>query len=152
MSEVHTLIRKTLIDKNITDVFAFFGKAENLNRITPPNLGFKIVTDIPVEMKKGTIIEYKIKLNGIPFIWKSEITKWDPPFCFEDTQLKGPYKIWIHEHKFEDKDGSTLMTDTINYLSPGGIFEFIPHNLIVKKKVEAIFDYRDKTIKEIFSK
>lgn len=152
MLKTHTLIRKTLINKNITDVFDFFGKAENLNLITPPNLGFKILTTIPVEMKKGTIIDYKIKLNGITFVWKSEITKWDPPFCFEDIQLKGPYKIWIHEHKFEDKDEKTLMTDTINYLSPGGILEFIPHNLIVRKKVEAIFDYRDKTINEIFSK
>ena len=147
----HVLIRKTVIKKNIEHLFDFFSKAENLNSITPPLLGFKIITPLPVEMKKGTIIDYKIKLNGIPFSWRTEITKWDPPFLFEDTQIKGPYKIWIHEHRFDEKEGMTIMTDTVRYLSPGGIFEFIPHNLMVKKKVEFIFDYREKVLNELFA-
>ena len=147
----HVLIRKTVIKKNIEQLFDFFSKAENLNSITPPLLGFKIITPLPVQMKKGTIIDYKIKLNGIPFSWRTEITKWDPPFLFEDTQIKGPYKIWIHEHRFDEKEGMTIMTDTVRYLSPGGIFEFIPHNLMVKKKVEFIFDYREKVLNELFA-
>lgn len=147
----HVLIRKTVIKKNIEQLFDFFSKAENLNSITPPLLGFKIITPLPVEMKKGTIIDYKIKLNGIPFSWRTEITKWDPPFLFEDTQIKGPYKLWIHEHRFDEKEGMTIMTDTVRYLSPGGIFEFIPHNLMVKKKVEFIFDYREKVLNELFA-
>lgn len=146
----HVLIRKTSFKVNINKLFDFFSKAENLNKITPPVLGFKIITPLPVEMKKGTLIDYKIKLNGIPFNWRTEITKWEPPFLFEDTQIRGPYKIWIHEHRFEEKDGVTYMTDTVKYLSPGSIFEFIPHYLIVKKKVEFIFDYREKLFKEIF--
>lgn len=147
--KTHILIRKTIIKKNITEVFDFFSRAENLNRITPPMLGFAIV-NLPDEMKKGALIDYKIKLNGIPFNWRTEITKWEPPFYFEDTQIKGPYKIWIHEHKFEEKKGITYMTDIVSYLSPGGIFEFIPHNLIVKKKVESIFDFREKSLQKIF--
>ena len=146
----HVLIRNTVIKKNIEQLFDFFSKAENLNIITPPILGFKIITPLPVEMKKGTIIDYKIKLNGIPFRWRTEITKWDPPCFFEDTQIWGPYKMWIHEHRFEEKDGMTNMIDTVRYLSPGGIFEFIPHYLIVKKKVEFIFNYREKIFNELF--
>lgn len=145
----HSLKRKTIIRKNITEVFDFFSRAENLNRITPPTLGFKII-NLPDEMKKGALIDYKIKLNGIQFSWRTEITKWYPPFYFEDTQIKGPYKVWIHEHKFEEKNGETHMTDIVNYLSPGGIFEFIPHNLIVKKKVLTIFDFREKSLQKIF--
>ncbi|MEO8665914.1 MAG: SRPBCC family protein [Ignavibacteria bacterium] len=148
----HIAQRKTLINKNITKVFDFFSKAENLDLLTPPHLGFKIISKLPLEMKVGTLIDYRLKLNGIPFRWQSIISRWDPPYLFEDKQLTGPYKVWIHEHKFEDKDGSTLMTDTIEYLSPGGIFEFIPHALFVKKKLSEILDYREKTLNEIFSK
>ncbi len=102
-------------------------------------------------MRKGTIIDYVIRLNGIPMKWKTEITGWEPPFLFEDTQIKGPYKIWIHEHKFESRGEDTLMTDTVKYLSYGGIFEFIPQNLIVKNKVEKIFNYREKVLSDIFN-
>lgn len=146
----HNLTRKTVINRNINEVFDFFSKADNLNKITPPALGFKIITSLPIEMKKGTLINYKISLNGIPFNWLTEITDWNPPFSFEDTQLKGPYKMWIHKHTFEEINGMTVMKDTVNYISPGGIFEFIPHNLIVKKKVESIFDYRQKIFNELF--
>ena len=146
----HILIRETVLNGSIEEVFDFFSKAENLDKITPPILGFRIITPLPVEMKKGTLIDYKIKLNGIPFNWRTEITKWDPPLCFEDTQLKGPYKMWIHEHKFMERNNKTFMTDTVRYISPGGVFEFIPHNLIVKKKVNFIFDYRQKIFNELF--
>ena len=146
----HILNRETVLNGSIEEVFNFFSKAENLDKITPPILGFRIITPLPVEMKKGTLIDYKIKLNGIPFNWRTEITKWDPPNCFEDTQLKGPYKMWIHEHKFIERNNKTFMTDTVRYISPGGVIEFIPHNLIVKKKVNFIFDYRQKIFDELF--
>lgn len=147
----HILIRETILNGSIEEVFNFFCKAENLDKITPPILGFRIITPLPVEMKKGTLIDYKIKLNGIPFNWQTEITKWDPPHSFEDTQLKGPYKMWVHEHKFIERNNKTFMTDTVRYISPGGVFEFIPHNLFVKKKVNLIFDYRQKIFDELFS-
>lgn len=146
----HVFKKETIINRPLTEVFDFFSKAENLDKITPPELGFKIITPLPIEMKKGTLIDYKIKLNSIPFYWKTEITEYDPPYLFADKQIKGPYKLWIHEHRFEDLNGKTKMTDTVNYLSPGGIFEFIPHNLIVKNKVKFIFDYREEVLKKYF--
>lgn len=150
--KTHTLTRHTTIEKPIDEVFDFFTKAENLNKIIPPDLHFEMITKLPISIKKGTVIDYKIKIAGIPFKWKTEITEWNPPYSFEDTQVKGPYKIWIHKHKFESKNGFTLMTDIINYLSPGGIFEFVPHRLFVKKKVESIFDFREKSLIKIFER
>src|SRR6185436_7147921 len=106
----HIFQKTIIIKKNIKEVFHFFSNAANLNKLTPQKLGFKMLTPSPVKMKTGTILDYKIKLNGISFLWRSEITKWDPPNVFEDTQLKGPYKVWIHEHRFVDKGDSTVMT------------------------------------------
>ena len=146
----HFLKKETLINENIINVFEFFSNAENLDLITPPHLGFKILTQLPIRMNIGTIIDYKIHLNGFPIRWKTEITKWEPPNCFEDTQVKGPYKIWVHEHLFKESNGKTIMNDNIRYLSPGGIFEFIPHKFIVKKKVESIFDFRERKFKDLF--
>lgn len=145
------LERTTYVKENINEVFSFFSNAENLNKLTPPALGFRIITPSPITIRKGTIIDYKIKLNGIPFRWKSEITVWDPPHLFADEQLKGPYQYWRHEHKFEQKDGGTLITDIVKYRSPGWIFEFIPHHLIVKKKINQIFDFRSEVIRQIFN-
>jgi ligand-binding SRPBCC domain-containing protein len=102
-------------------------------------------------MSKGTLIEYRIKLSGIPFNWKTEILAWEPPFRFIDSQIKGPYKIWIHEHTFEFIDGKTVMTDTVEFLSPGWIFEPIINKVFVEKKVKEIFEYRTKVLNDIFS-
>lgn len=146
----HILKKETVLNEKIEVIFDFFSKAENLNLITPPELGFKIITKLPVVMKKGAIIDYKIKLNGFSFKWKTEITKWEPPFYFEDTQISGPYKMWVHEHKFQDSKSKTIMVDTVKYLSPGGLLEFIPHKLIVRKKVESIFKYRESKFSELF--
>ncbi len=146
----HILYRETTIKRNISEVFSFFSKAENLNKITPPELGFEITSKLPIRMEKGAIIDYKIFLNGIPFNWKTEITEWEPPFRFVDSQLKGPYKMWVHEHSFEDKGDFTLMKDKVEYISPGGFLEFIPHKLFVENKVNKIFDYRATKFKELF--
>ena len=146
----HILKRETVINRKINELFDFFSKAENLNRITPPELGFKIITPLPIEMKKGTIIDYKIKLSGLPFKWRTEITEWDPPYRFIDTQIKGPYRMWVHEHTFEERGDSTFMTDIVNYVSPGGPLEIIPHLLFVEKKVNQIFDYREKNFAKLF--
>lgn len=146
----HILERTCVINRNINELFSFFSKAENLNKITPPELGFRIVSKLPIEMKKGARIDYTIRLNGIPFAWKTEITEWNPPFSFTDTQLKGPYRMWVHRHLFEELGQSTRMTDIVEYISPGGPFEFIPHKLFVERKVNKIFDYRESMFKELF--
>lgn len=147
----HILETTTIIKRPLKEVFEFFSKAENLNRLTPPELEFKILTPIPIQMKPGALIDYRIKLNGIPFNWKTEICVWEPPYRFVDQQLKGPYVKWHHTHQFKELDnGHTEMIDRVEYLSPGWILEPIITNLFVKSKVEAIFAYRTKALKEIF--
>ena len=152
MSGLRILSRETKVNRPVEEVFEFFSKAENLNIITPPELNFNITTPLPVKMKKGALIDYKIKLHGVPFKWKTEITEWNPPYRFVDTQIKGPYKIWIHEHIFTTAEDSTIITDIVSYLPSGWILEPIIHKLIVKKKLEDIFDYRQSKIKSIFKK
>jgi ligand-binding SRPBCC domain-containing protein len=146
----HFLKTTTIISKPLDEVFAFFSKAENLNELTPPELQFSILTPLPIAMKKGALIDYKIKLSGIPMKWRTKISTWEPPFRFVDEQLKGPYVKWIHEHRFEARGNETIMYDTIEYLSPGWIFEPIVNQLFVQHKVEAIFKYREQRMKELF--
>lgn len=126
-------------------VFPFFAAAENLERITPPELRFRVVTPLPVEMRAGALIDYRLRLDGIPFGWRTLISEWDPPFAFTDTQLRGPYHTWIHRHTFEEADGGTLMRDEVRWRVPlwpvGGIA--IP---LVRRKVARIFRYRQETI------
>jgi ligand-binding SRPBCC domain-containing protein len=148
--KTHSLIRKTIINRPLEQVFQFFSKAENLNLLTPPELQFKIITPLPIIMKEGAIIDYKIKLNGVPFNWKTEISMWKENEFFVDKQLKGPYRVWHHKHSFKNVNGATEMTDEVNYLSPGWFFEPIIQALFIKKKVEGIFDYRNAKLKEIF--
>lgn len=149
---MRVIYRKTEVNRPIDEVFEFFAKAENLNAITPPELNFKIITPLPIEMKKGTLIDYKIRLSGIPFGWKTEISQWEPPFRFVDTQIKGPYRVWIHEHEFESQGSKTIVKDIVSYLPPGWLLEPVIHRLAVKKKLEYIFDYRMEKIKSIFNK
>ncbi len=148
--KTHILETVTIIHKPLLEVFDFFSKAENLNILTPPELHFKIITPLPIKMEPTTIIDYRIKLNGISFNWRTEICNWEPPYRFVDQQLKGPYKKWHHTHSFIEKNGVTEMTDRIEFLSPGWIFEPIINALFIEKKVKKIFAYREKKLKEIF--
>lgn len=152
MNTLRIISREAAVNAPIEEVFAFFAKAENLNIITPPELNFKIITSLPIEMKQGTLIDYRIKLSGISFKWKTEITDWEPPYRFVDTQLKGPYKVWIHEHTFVSQGSGTIIRDSVSYLPKGWALEPAIHGLIVKKKLEHIFDYRMEEIKSIFNK
>ena len=147
---MHTLTKETIIDRPLKEVFDFFSKAENLNQITPPDMQFQILTPLPINILKGTLIDYKIKVNGIPFKWKTLISTWEPPFRFVDEQLKGPYNTWIHEHTFEERDGKTYMKDVVKFKSPGWILEPLINALFIEKKVKGIFDYREKRLNEFF--
>ena len=131
------------------EVFKFFSNAENLERITPPELGFHIVTPRLIDIKKGTLIDYKLSMHGIPFGWRTEITHWEPPFEFIDMQLSGPYKQWIHLHRFiETELGRTLMEDEVQYRLPleplGDIAQFF-----VERQLKYIFDFRRTVVEEI---
>ena len=147
---IHELKRKVFIQTPVEEVFLFFSRAENLNRITPPWLGFKIQTPLPIRMEKATVIEYSIRLGAVPMRWRTEIDVWNPPACFVDRQIKGPYRLWIHEHRFFKEGKGTIMEDTVHYAVPGGLAEPLVHKLFVRPRLVRIFDYRAESIKEIF--
>jgi ligand-binding SRPBCC domain-containing protein len=146
----HVLERRQIIERPREEVFEFFADAGNLERITPPELNFKIITAQPIDIKQGAFIDYKLKLRGIPITWKTEITGWSPPHDFTDTALESPYKQWIHLHTFEENEnGETVMQDLVRYRLPFEPLGDLAH-WYVKKELKYIFDYRYKVIEEIF--
>jgi len=147
----HILEREQIVRRPRAEVFDFFADAVNLERITPPELNFHIITPQPIEVRKGTLIDYELKLRGIPITWKTEITQWNPPHDFVDTALKSPYKQWIHLHTFEEgtDENETIMRDVVRYRLPLEPLGDIAH-FYVKKELAYIFDYRRKVIEEIF--
>lgn len=134
------------------EVFEFFSKAENLQRITPSWLNFEILTPLPIEIMQGCTIDYQLKLFGVPIRWKTEIPTWQPPHGFVDRQIKGPYRTWIHTHQFESIDGGgTMMIDKVEYMPKGWFLAPLLDRLFVKRNVKRIFDYRREEIFRIFS-
>ena len=128
------------------EVFAFFADAHNLQAITPPWVKFEVLTSKPIEMKTGALIDYRIRVHGLPIRWRTEITEWNPPHHFVDEQLRGPYTLWHHTHTFEERDGGTLCMDDVRYRPRGGA---LMNWLFVRRDVERIFDYRQQRLHEI---
>ena len=147
----HILERRQIIERPLAEVFEFFADAGNLEKITPPELEFHIITTQPIDIKKGALIEYQLKLRGIPINWKTEITQWNPPYDFVDTALKSPYKQWIHLHTFEtgSSDSETIMKDLVRYRLPLEPVGDLAH-WYVKKELKYIFDYRYQVSEKIF--
>ncbi len=145
------LERRQFIPRPRHEVFSFFEDARNLEAITPPFLKFKVTTPGSIEMKPGTLIDYRLSLFGVPFGWKTEIEEYVPDEHFVDRQLEGPYKVWHHTHRFEDVAGGTRMIDRVEYVVPLGPLGSIAHVLFVKRMVRAIFDYRADVIARKFS-
>ena len=135
------------LPRPLDEVFAFFSDASNLEVITPPWLSFSVVTPAPIEMRPGTLIDYRLRFRGFPLRWRSEITAWDPPHRFAAAPVKGPYRQWIHEHTFAEKDGGTLAGDRVEYAVGGGA---LANALVVRRDVERIFDYRRQTLTAMF--
>ncbi|MEZ6056520.1 MAG: SRPBCC family protein [Planctomycetaceae bacterium] len=129
-------------------VFDFFANPENLEAITPPWLNFRIMTPTPIEMRAGVLIDYRIRLHGVPIKWRTEISVWEPPLRFVDEQLRGPYRFWHHEHTFVEQDGGTLVGDCVDYAVLGGA---IVHRLFVRNDLEKIFTYRLQKLTEFFT-
>jgi ligand-binding SRPBCC domain-containing protein len=140
---VTTLRSNLWVAQPIDRVFAFFSDAGNLEALTPPWLRFRIVTPSPIVMRVGTLIDYRLSIRGVPVRWQSEITAWDPPRRFVDEQRKGPYRFWIHEHAFAERDGGTDVLDEVRYVVPGGR---LVDRFLVRGDVTKIFEYRARTL------
>lgn len=138
---------ETFIPRPLDEVFEFFSNAENLETLTPKTLGFTILTPTPIPMTTGTLIDYRIRIHGIPVKWKTEILLWDPPRQFIDMQLKGPYRLWHHLHTFKEVEGGVQMTDIVHYVSP---FHAIMDRLYIRNQVKEIFAYRTQRLHELF--
>ncbi|MBM80571.1 MAG: CDP-paratose 2-epimerase [Planctomycetaceae bacterium] len=138
-SRTFALSTKLWAPVNRSHVFELFSDAFQLEHLTPPWLNFRVLTPGPIEMCSGRLIDYQIRLHGLPIRWRTEITEWDPPFCFTDSQLRGPYRSWVHTHTFEELDGGTLVRDRVEYQVPGGS---LTNRLFVQGDLRRIFNYR----------
>jgi hypothetical protein len=132
-------------------VFDFFADAANLEAVTPGFLRFRILTPMPVEMRRGARIEYSLALFGVPFRWRTVITRWEPGVCFVDEQESGPYAFWRHTHRFADSGDATQMTDSVEYALPFGPIGRLARWLFVRRTLERIFDFRRDTIAQRFA-
>lgn len=151
MREPYVLDVSMFLALPIEQVFPFFADARNLEAITPPSLHFRILTPMPVDMKPGLLIDYRIRMRGIPMRWRSEISRFDPPRFFIDEQRRGPYKLWRHEHFFEAGVGDsgepgTTIRDRVSYIPRGGA---LLHRCFVRPELERIFAYRQQSIRQL---
>jgi uncharacterized surface protein with fasciclin (FAS1) repeats/ligand-binding SRPBCC domain-containing protein len=146
--KIHKLKSDVVVPCDRQTVFEFFSDAENLDAITPPWLRFRIV-DPPQRMAVATLIDYRLRLRGVPINWQSEITVWEPPVRFVDQQRSGPYLMWVHEHSFQALPGATRIVDQVAYVVPGGVFEPFLHWAFVQRDLHSIFSYRSERIREL---
>lgn len=136
------------LPRPLDEVFAFFADAGNLETITPASVRFEILAPPPIVMRVGLRIDYRLRVQGIPVRWQSEITGWDPPRSFVDEQRRGPYRLWIHEHGFEGRDGGTLVRDQVRYAVPGGT---LVEHLVVRPQLRRIFVHRHTRLRELLA-
>jgi ligand-binding SRPBCC domain-containing protein len=142
------IARETVVAAALAETFSFFSDAANLERLTPPSLRFHVVTPMPVEMREGAVIDYRIVLRGLPMRWRTRIDIWEPGVRFVDRQIIGPYRWWRHEHRFEAVPGGTRVIDRV---------EFVPRlrlltGWLVRREVERIFTFRQAALERIFGR
>lgn len=152
VGRVWRVVAKQVLDHPVEDVFPFFADAHNLEEITPAILGFEVLTPQPIEMRSGLILDYRLRVRGVPIRWRTEILDWNPPRRFVDTQVRGPYRIWHHTHTFEPINGSsrTLCTDIVRYRPRGWLLAPLVNELFVQRDVEKIFMHRFTKLEEKF--
>ena len=147
---MYQLERKQFVPRPRDEVFAFFAEARNLETLTPAFLNFRILTPPPLDMRNGTLIDYQIRLSGIPMRWRTRIETFEAPVRFVDVQLSGPYRYWRHEHEFQDTPGGTWVIDRVTYALPFGFLGTLAHWLFVHRALGRIFEYRQQRLAELF--
>ena len=143
-----TLHAEIWLPRPRAEVFAFFADAHNLQALTPPWVKFEVLTPAPIPMRAGALIDYRIRVHGLPIRWRTEITEWLPPHRFVDVQLRGPYTLWHHTHTFEEREGGTFCVDDVRYRPRGGV---LANRLFVRRDVERIFAFRREQLLKLFS-
>ena len=138
---------QTELSAPIDRVFQFFADASNLERITPPWLRFRIISPTPIDIREGSIIDYRLRVRGFPIRWRTVIESWDPPHAFVDRALRSPYRLWRHTHTFEPSENGVRMTDRVEYAPP---LACITDPLFVRREIERIFEYRRLIIQSVF--
>ena len=142
----YTFDQVQLVRRPLSDVFGFFADPSNLQLLTPPLLNFRILSPVPIEMREGALIDYRISIRGIPMRWRTRIEDYDPMRSFVDIQLRGPYRSWRHTHSFEARPEGTEVRDHIEYSLPFGPLGAAAHALFVRRDLETIFAYRREAI------
>ena len=150
----YSIKREQFLPITIDEAWAFFSSAANLSKITPAEMNFTILTKLTgAPISSGMNIEYIVRpLLNIPLHWITEIQSVNAPFYFKDIQIKGPYALWDHTHTFETVPGGVKMNDDVQYALPLGILGTIAHSLVVRKKLENIFNFRKTTLEQLFGK
>lgn len=144
MATPHRLERSQLVARPLAEVFGFFADAANLEAMTPPALGFEILTPRPIPLQAGTLIDYRLRLLRVPFHWQTRIETFEPLVRFSDVQLRGPYRRWHHLHEFFATSTGTLVVDTVDYELPFGPLGDLAHALFVRGTLDHIFAYRQE--------
>jgi ligand-binding SRPBCC domain-containing protein len=139
---VHQLRREQVVRAGLDEVFEFFAQARNLEVLTPPWLSFEVLTPEPVAMQEGTLLDYRLRLHGLPLRWRSRIEAWEPGRVFVDRQIRGPYRLWHHRHEFEVTGEGTVVRDIVHYALPLGPLGEIAHAVLVRRDLARIFDFR----------
>ncbi len=143
---VHRFERSQRVPAGPHEVFAFFSAARNLEVLTPSWLRFEVLTPEPIDLREGTLIDYRLRLHGLPLRWRSRIESWTPPRAFVDRQLRGPYRLWHHRHEFEPDGDATVVRDIVHYALPLGPLGGLAHRAIVRRDLERIFEFRAQAI------
>ena len=138
----YELHREQLVAAPRDATFAFFAQTRNLERITPPWLRFEVVTPEPITMRTGALIDYRLRLHGVPLRWTARIEDWQEGRTFVDRQIRGPYRLWHHRHEFASHRDGTIVRDHVHYMLPGWLLGDAAHALLVRRDLERIFDFR----------
>ena len=149
--KVYEIRTEQFVPRPLEEVFAFFERPENLAQITPDSLGFVITTPQPIEMKTGAVIDYTIKVFSFRMRWKTLISTYDPPHCFVDEQLQGPYAMWHHTHSFTSVEDGTMIVDRVRYALPFWFLGRIANAAFVRRDLEKIFRHRESVISTLFA-
>jgi ligand-binding SRPBCC domain-containing protein len=152
VTNIHILARTQQLAVPLERAFELYSQARNLESITPPWLGFAVTTAGPIEMRVGTLIDYRLKLHGVRVRWRTRIEQWQPPVGFVDVQLRGPYALWEHTHTFErNGDDAVVIGDRVRYALPLGALGELAHAAFVRRDLDRIFDYRARAVAELLA-